>query len=175
MSRMKFFKEIVKLHGVTWIAAMGIVLLVSVAISVFHDVRWLVVTFMLVCIVIPVLMVFVYFYYGLKPATVTNILPHKLRFEKDNLIEIVYSADSGFENREPEYTELSRHCYSYSEFGHIQTGVTSLILPLKDVRKGFLWLPTGAFEDMETFSRALNLMVDSIRKCNHDYNNQKIT
>lgn len=59
--------------------------LAGVALGIFLDIRWLIVAFMVLCIVIPALVAFIYFWYALKPLCSFNILPHTLRSTPDGI------------------------------------------------------------------------------------------
>lgn len=58
----------------------------SIAVGIFVDYRWIAMAFILLCLVLPMIAAFLYFWYALKPATAFNTLPHTLSLTQDALI-----------------------------------------------------------------------------------------
>lgn len=65
---------------------------VSLALAIAVDWKFLFVAVILVFIVIPHIMVTVYYYHALSPESAMSILPHKIAFEPDAL-RIIYEPD----------------------------------------------------------------------------------
>lgn len=166
MRQSVFIKEMLRLYGMPWITAFSVLLVSSVALIIFNDLKWAVVTFMIVCIAAPIIMAFFYIYHGMRPVTVINTLPHTLRFDKDAIIATLFSESKNENTGEPEYSELSRRRLPYSELEKYKTGLTSILLPFRGGEKGFIWLPVSAFENKDGFDMAMNRIISAIRE-NH--------
>ena len=73
------------LYGMPWIAAATAFVLISVIFSFIYDLRWTVVTLMIIFIIMPMIIAFFYIYHGLKPLSVVNAIPHTLSFSPDEV------------------------------------------------------------------------------------------
>ncbi len=163
MSKTVFFKEMLKLYGAPWILVFLLILITAAVLSVIHDLRWIIVALMIVCITAPMMLAFFYIFHGMKPLTVINSLPHTLSFEDDGITATLLSQHKNEETNETEYTELSRRFLPYSEIRSYKSGVTSIILPFEKGDKGFIWLPVSAFDEENGLLDAMNKVISAIR------------
>lgn len=62
-----------KWWGIFGLAIVVVLILISIALA---DIRWAIVSAMVIFIIIPMSMAFLYIYYALKPNVVFNVLPH---------------------------------------------------------------------------------------------------
>lgn len=62
----------------------------GMAAGIICDLRWIIVAFMLLCIVVPMQLSFMYFYHALRPVTAINATPHKIRFTADGMLISAY-------------------------------------------------------------------------------------
>lgn len=64
--------------------------LLFLTLGIFVDLRWAVVAFMILCIVIPMLGAFLYIWHALKPVTALNTLPHEICETGDSFLLTIY-------------------------------------------------------------------------------------
>lgn len=141
MTRAQFFKVLVAMHGMQWIGIFSLLLLVGIILSIFVDWQIIIVTLMVVFVVVPIVMMFLYFFHALKPLTLLNTSPH--RFEKrENGLTVVMTETGREVNLE--YGQLQ--LYSDFDKGLIYTTPTS----------GWIWISEIFFDDEEKFLHFIN-------------------
>lgn len=166
MGKTTFFKEMLKLYGAPWILVFFLMLLAAAVLSVIHDLRWIIVALMIVCITAPMMLAFFYIFHGMKPVTVINSLPHTLSFGDDGITAVLLTQHKNEETNETEYIELSRQLLPYSGIKRYKSGLTSIILPFENGNKGFIWLPVSAFDDKNGMLEAMDKVIAAIRNNN---------
>ena len=121
-------------YGVVWIS-IGILAFVGCFISGFLiDLRWIGISFMILCILFPMMVAFLYFYHGLKPLTSMNCIPHCFeRGEKEVVMTL-------FPDEEADKKVL---VYSLEDFDKWKTGPGYYLLFHKNRNEGFLCVPAG--------------------------------
>lgn len=77
---------LVLLYGKVWIIISVIGLFLSLLLGMIVEPKWFVVMFIWVCIVLPMLLIFLYFYHGLLPLNAINISPHHITINDDEII-----------------------------------------------------------------------------------------
>jgi hypothetical protein len=87
-----FFRRLAARQAAKWLWICGSVVLFSLVMALVVDVRWLVVSFAVICLGFPMLAAFLYFYHGLRKECFVNIVPHSLHVEpgKDDLTVTLY-------------------------------------------------------------------------------------
>lgn len=58
----------------------------SIALGIFVDIRWIAMSFILLCLIAPMGSAYLYFWHALKPATAYNTLPHTLSHDEVAII-----------------------------------------------------------------------------------------
>ncbi len=81
-----------------WLKIWGFALaappVILTAMSVgLHDIRWALVALMLVMVLIPSVILIIFYSYALKPATARAIIPHRLIICRDRYVKIEYRPD----------------------------------------------------------------------------------
>ncbi len=169
MNRSSFIKEMTWLYGMPWIAAATAFVLISVIFSFIYDLRWTIVTLMIIFIIMPMIIAFFYIYHGLKPLSVVNAIPHTLSFSPDEVYVSLLSppetipdnehADDNAKS-EPELIETASRHIPYSRLGKYKTGTNSVIFPIEGDDGGFLWIPLSAFEKDGDMADAIKIITD---------------
>ena len=85
MSRSKLIATLFYLYGWLPLTILSILAVVALIAGIIIDVRWAIVFLMVVFIVIPLLMSFLYFFHGLRPTTAANVVPHTLIFTDNGI------------------------------------------------------------------------------------------
>ena len=103
----------------------------------------------------PLMMAFLYFFYGMKPLIAFNSLPHFLEFSDTHItISLQEKDDKNNQNEEESNKELSFKKYeiSYEHFKGLKTGEGYVLLLFNE---GFLCLPGHVFENRQEFLNVL--------------------
>lgn len=82
----KVAASIISLRFKKWIAAAGVILFLSVIASLQWGVEWLIVGLFVIFILIPNILGMSYIFYGMKPVTARNTVPHRIRLTPHTLV-----------------------------------------------------------------------------------------
>lgn len=149
----------------------AIMTLVVVAISallagIFVDLRWAVVFLMILFLIAPFLMVFLYFYHGLRPSTALNVVEHYLIFKDEGIIIRLLDKIEPEDNDSVENTKWTvryEHFYPFRMIDSCISGSNGYIIRLRKPESGFIWLQYDAFKEPSDLNRALQFINNGIR------------
>lgn len=152
-------------HGMIPVAVLIFTVLIGIALGILVDYRILLVAFMLLCIVGPGMMAWLYFWYAMKPGYAFNSLPHILEIDSDGEMtahiriaklddEDKAKSDPDTENserkEEPEY-----RIKALPEAGRASLQVwgrgVALVSP-----EGAIMIPDSAFADTAAFNKFID-------------------
>lgn len=174
ISQSSILMFLLRKHAVWAVISTSVIIVVLAALAIaLADVRYAILALMVVCIIAPMVLVMLYFYYALKPDVVFNVLPHSLELtpegikvtlfeckEKEVEDKNVKEADDG-ENvseteeekegskEEPEYVAISERFISYDSLSRYEVGLNDVIYHLGDT--GYLFITQTAFASGEDF------------------------
>lgn len=80
MSRSRLIATMFYLYGCLPLTVLSVMAVGALIAGIIIDVRWAIVFLMVVFIVTPLLMGFLYFFHGLRQTTASNVVPHTLLF-----------------------------------------------------------------------------------------------
>lgn len=172
MSSGRFLPELIFRFGGIWMLSLCIISVAGLALGIVIDLRWFVLGLMLIFVVLPMIISFMYYYYGLRRECYVNTLPHRIRMQEDGLaVTMVFKhrkeekkEDSNQENpeeetghtEEPEFEITEREeIFPYSMLNPMKVTSDSAMFFFRKPRKGFIWIPVNAFDDPETLSEFL--------------------
>ena len=136
-------------YGVSWliITLAGVIILCGLGAII--DIRFFMLALIWIFLFIPLIIAFLYFYYGMKPLTVFNSIPHKIGFtDTDMKIRIPINEEEKEEGKE--YKEYDIKKDKISEIKH---GADYVLLISK--KEGLLWLPQNAFDSFDQFKNTI--------------------
>lgn len=148
MSGKDFIGIVAGLYSLPWLLPFALFLMSALLAGVLIDLRWMIVFLMLLFIVLPMLISFFYFNYGMREVTVYNSVEHRLLFGEERL---------SFSVRKGEEEEVVKEI-EYSDFGRYFTGKNCVVVPLKEKVRGFVWIPVDAFSSFEKFRESVELL-----------------
>ena len=104
----------------------------------------------------PMEIAFLYFYYGMRPLTAFNTIPHTIDFSPDKITYHFIPLDQ--EEKEKELEQHSERTYHLetSEYQNFKTGPDYVLLFFGD--KGWIWLPVDAFEKHDDFKTVISIL-----------------
>lgn len=86
MSSGRFLSELIFRYAGVWMLTLCIISVIGLALGIVVDLRWFVAGLMLIFVVLPMLISFLYYYYGLRKECYVNTLRHKIRMEEEGLV-----------------------------------------------------------------------------------------
>ena len=164
MKRSQLLAILTLLYGWSWLLVLGIAVIATMGIGIFIDIRYSIISLMIIFLVSPLFIVYLYFYHGLKPMTAINIVPHRLTVS-NNGIGIDIPEKPYPDKKEENIKGTAGHAifHPYSSFGKYISGNTGFILIFTDHNNGFLWVPYSTFRNdtesrdfLEAFQKALH-------------------
>ncbi|MBD5356472.1 MAG: hypothetical protein HDR88_09670 [Bacteroides sp.] len=174
INRTSICRTMLMLYSKPWLAAIAVVLCPLIILGICIDLRWLIVALMVVFIIIPLILAFAFFYYGLNPVSVINSTYHSLEFETGQIAATLYNAPppSGNKNKtgendskeKPDYEVRSQAKIDYSDVSDFVVGISDIILRTKFSGKGFLLIPLTAFRDKSHLITAIDAVRTGINQ-----------
>lgn len=158
MSVGHFASEMLFRHAGKWMLTLTLVSVAALVVGITIDIRWFIVGLMFVLVVIPMVLMFLFYYFGLRRESFVNTVPHVLEIT-DGGIEIEMRFPGDDEDSEP---KLRRESFAFSEMLPIRFGLKSATVPLKHPSGSFIWIPADAFEDSDDVARALETIDNRI-------------
>lgn len=171
---------LVRLNGMPWLILSASGVICFVVLGAALDLKFFFLALLWIFLVIPLMMAFLYFFYGMKPLTAFNAIDHKLIFSDTSVSIIIVSpvkeetggeedtekelpgnevkGEKEIENDE-ETAKKEHHVFEVKkeDFYEIKSDADSVIAFSR--KDGWLWLPLAAFESLKTFQNVIeNLM-----------------
>lgn len=168
---------LVTLYGKKWFMPTFGVLLPMVLLGAIFDLRWVIVALMILFIVLPMVLAFLFFYYGLDPVSVVNSPPHALEFGDNAITVYIYemvecspdtdSSSSSPENKNPDFKTKAIKEIDYCGIKDFIVGLSQVILRTSVPGNGFLIIPLSAFPDKMQFELAISAITSGMKKMKH--------
>ncbi len=162
MPRRELTSHLMQLYG--WgPLAIGLILLIpALAAGILFDIRWLIVFFLLICVVAPMILAFLFFYHGLRPSTASNLLPHSVEVSDDGIAVSSYRHCEDSENLE----FVATRNYPFSSIRRLLASSDAVTALLSAPDKGFIWIPIAAFSSKEEAMEAYRKISENILQRN---------
>ncbi len=169
MERSRLSATLLVLYGKWTLVILGIITIGLLCCGILFDVRWVIVALMVIFIVSPAILCYLYFFHGFRKSTVVNSIPHTLIFTPDALIAKVLkrieedestkeeatviedqiSKKEERSNGEEKFEEHYRLTFPYGSIKSCIPGRQGYIISLLAPEKGFLWMPYDAFPNQQ--------------------------
>ncbi len=162
MSHGNFVSQLVFRYAGWWLLALSAVAVTGVVFGITVDLRWFVAGMMVVFIIIPMVLAFLYYYYALRKEFYVNMTPHRLLVGENGISAILRIA--GQEDPDEsgsEVTELEVF-FSYSVMKSCIASDNSFVITFRKQCKGFLWFPSDAFGEIDSSGRAIEMICSGI-------------
>ena len=150
MGAANFISHLIFTYAGPWLLALSATAVAGVAFGIAVDIRWFIVGMMMVFLVIPMLMGFMYYYYGLRRGCLVNSVTHAVVVD-DKGITVRMLFPDGMETADKENADGERRYverpefFPYSDMKPYRIGMKSVVIPLQGKDPGFLWIPFDAF------------------------------
>lgn len=166
MSASRFAMELLFRYAWIWLLSLSLLAVAGLVLGVTVDLRWLIAALMIVCIVLPMVLGFFYYFYGLRRGCFVNTVPHRIVVRDDGLVcrlwikESPESVENESEEDQKPKIRFRDEIFPFSAMGKFVIGKDSAIVPLKKPSAGFLWIPADSFADTEHLSALLQRLDD---------------
>lgn len=151
MGKCDFVCKMLRLWGIPPIIILCAGFIVGIIVGVRFDIRYLIVSAMVIFIMLPMILIFMYYYYGLGANCHFNIVSHNIRLS-DNGVEIIKFFPSFDEEGE---FKIIKGFINYNDIGKYKVFEDSVVFPVGKPVNGFIWLPLSAFPDAGSFQTAV--------------------
>lgn len=165
------------LYGKPWLIGGTVLLVTAILLSVFIDIRWLIIALMLVFIISPMILAFLFFYYGMNSVSTLNATHHNVEFHDNKIVVNIFMNDSppslpdkndvpdeegsGF-NEEIKFEKRSQITIDCSYIKNYIVGTNAVILRTNVSGDGFLIIPMKVFDDTNRFIQAITTVTSGI-------------
>lgn len=157
MGPSKFLSEMIFRYGAPWLLSLCVLGVTGITLGILIDYRWLFAVLFIIFVIAPTLLVFIYYYFGLRREAYVNTVLHSITAQDHGLLfRLKFPANSDSPDDEPLVRE---EFFSYADMLPMRTGLKSVTIPLRTPAKGSLWIPRSAFDsdnDMATFLQFLD-------------------
>lgn len=140
-------------YGLKYTAITGAVWLILLIAGCIFDLRLIILSFMILFIVFPAIAAFLYFFYGLQPATALNSMEHSVAILPSAIKVTIYpsTTDNDDDNRETIERVFPQSLYA----GYSPTN-GGIVICLRS--QGLMIVPYSAYEDTEQFKSWLDAL-----------------
>lgn len=145
-------------YGSVWtlIALAGVIAFITAG---FFDPRFFFLALIWIFLVIPLVVAFLYFVYGMNPLTVFNTIPHTIIFDDSEIrVHILKETDENPEKKEKGNDPADTHDKDYKVskdlFKCMKSGGDYVLIFFKKI--GWLWVPVNSFESYEEFKSTMS-------------------
>ncbi len=152
--------------------AIAAAIAVCALLGCIHDLRWIIVCLMLAVIIAPMVAVFLYFNYGLRPEGFVNVLPHRVTIRPGEIdVEAYFAPLPDFKDEEDEKAddeavetqEVERktrlYTFAYQPDKPYRTSASAIHINLAEPHHGFVTVPFTAFADAQELERAVAILL----------------
>lgn len=170
LSQSRFAMLLLAQYGQGWIAGGVVCFITALFLGIFLDYRILVAAVLIVCLVVPGMLMVLYYNYGLRGYNYLNVNDHQLAIESGwvmvglRIVNISPDDDGGDDVRPEE--EWRYYKFSTAQFGNYTVGKDYVVFPFRNKKDGFIYLPSDSFRGKDEFMEAVRLI--SITKENEN-------
>lgn len=158
MSSASFVKEMIFRYGGIWLGTLSMLAVAGIALGIAIDLRWLIIALMVIFLLMPMAVAFIYYYYGLRKECYVNTVPHKLILTSDGLTARMFFSNYDENNSEQDNIRTRDEHFPFSQMHPYRIGNDSAIIPLRTPLKGFIWIPLKAYSTPEHLRELLEIV-----------------
>ena len=169
-------------YGTPWTIAALMGIIVFIILGFCLDFRFFFLALIWLFLIVPLVVAFLYFYYGMKPLTAFNTIPHKIFYDNSEIRIRILPKDEA-QNDASEETiergegelgekklvsenedELEKKDFvvNMDSFNRIISGSDYVVVFSNE--NGFMWIPIAGFDTMKQFSELTESISNNIKK-----------
>lgn len=146
LSHKKLVELLFYQNGKVWMYVCLVGILFFIIAGFTLNLKFFILALMWIFLIIPLLISFLYFFYGLNPLTSYNVINHTIIFSNENIIiHFLLEEDENNKNIKDIVLPLK-------DITEIKRYPDSIILFFKDYKEGWLWLPFSGFNSFDDFN-----------------------
>lgn len=134
-------------YGMSWAIAAFAGFILFIILGATVNLKFYMLALIWVFLFVPLVMAFLYFFYGMNPLTAFNSILHKIYFFDDRLSVVLVSENEEEEAQSKEYT-VKKTSFSQLKFG-------SDYILLFFNKEGWLWVPFSCFDLKDDFNKII--------------------
>lgn len=164
MGRGEFARTLFLEKGLSAVCVLSILFIVGIFIGWLVDLRFMILSAMIIFIITPMLMGYLYYYHALGKYYHFNVVDHNISFLDNGLRITMYfpmmeesdTMESDSENTDKLSCKTIDYTIRYSDFSGCVSNPNSALFHIGVPANGFLWLPVSAFGSIEKFNDTVN-------------------
>lgn len=160
--RATFAVRMVALYGKWWLAVLLVLFVAAVVAGIVADLRFLVVGLMVLFIVFPMVVAFLYFKEGLRRECAMNVVEHFLDIDGKGIgVNLLKPREADVDEEEESDTEevIARLYFRKDNLLPPESFANEIIWPLRE--GGFIWISGDILEASPDFKENLELLIIS--------------
>lgn len=154
MSSKKMLSVLFLQNGINWfiIVVAGIVLFIVLGLAV--NIKFLILALIWIFMFIPLVTAFLYFFYGMKPLTAFNCIPHNLIFsQNETTVNFL-----GEEKEENQSKENKTFIVNNSLFTDLKRGSDYFLIIFN--KEGWLYIPVNSFKSHQEAGKIIDFFTN---------------
>lgn len=159
LSRKQFILLLTKLVALKWLLIPLIFLFATFVLTfILNDIRFVIVGLMILFIIIPMILAFLYISYGLLENCYINIIDHEVEFANDCLVlkSHIKKFTDNEENEEAETRILERKL-KWDAISKVTYNVDNMVILIDKPKFGFLHIPYSSFNSTDDENYAISI------------------
>lgn len=166
-----FARTMVFRYAAVWMLALCATAVAGLALGIAVDLRWFVAGLMIVFVVLPGLLAVFYYTHGLRRECFVNAVNHTLVVSDRGITARIIIPPAKEEEEQQADKEPERRFrdefFPWADMKCVTRNINSAIVTLRPPLKGFIWIPESAFDDIEVYSDAYQIITDGIGQGNN--------
>ena len=160
LNQRQFILLLTKLVALKWLIFPILLLIVAVLVTCFTtDIRYAIVALMILFIIIPMLLAFLYISYGLLDNCYINIINHEMEFSNQYIKLIGHiTTNSEYEDDCSEKEKLIERTIDWNSISRIIYNFNDIVIIINKPKFGFLLIPFSELQSKEEISKLLSLI-----------------
>lgn len=171
MSKGDFARKMARFWGLTPGLLLLLVFVFGLVAGMFLDIRYLIVSAMAVFILLPMVMMFLYYYHGLGKNCYFNIVDHNISINEGCLeitmyfpvVSLATETDEESADAKDVETRVSKLTINYNDILNYRVFSDCVVYPVGKPMSGFVWLPLSAFNDADSFRNTVALLSSKLK------------
>lgn len=136
-----------------WLVLLSALGVTGLVLGLTVDLSWAIVGLMIILILLPLIALFVYYFYALRPECYVNTVRHSISFSEQGIRATLCFNDE----------TVRRQFFPFSDFDKIDLNVKSVLIRFRKPRKGYIWIPLYAYGSEEEFADMVSFVIDRIK------------
>ncbi len=164
MARGEFAWALMGRFGTKWWVVFSVLVVGGLILAaILSSLIWILVSAMLVLIVFPMMVAFLYISYGLKQECYSNAMPHRVMISSEGIrlkVDVMPKVTDAEEEEIQEILPLRQYEIFFPKptIGKYSVEKEGITVRTEPPMKGFVWLPYSSFSSMEEFQSVIDMM-----------------